>query len=128
MAYIAYLNSIKDELENTGRDRKSLRVKTILKPFGYLRRSQAFVNDFNAALDTVGLCATPVFDIYLPLDARVSISIKGASTSQTDRVNLPDLSEVKPLEPIQVKPDFFYYLFDFGSEQEYERKQQSINF
>jgi DNA polymerase III delta prime subunit len=85
------------------------------------------VNDFNAALDTVGLCATPVFDIYLPLDARVSISIKGASTSQTDRVNVPDLSEVKPLEPIQVKHDFFYYLFDFGSEQEYERFQACLD-
>ena len=127
VAYIEYLSSIKDELQTTSKAKKSLRVKTILKHFGYLRRSQTFVNEFNAALNVVGLCATPMFDFDLPLDARVSISIKGASTSQTDKETVPDLSEVKPMEPIQVKHDFFYYLFDFGSEQEYERFQACLD-
>jgi DNA polymerase III delta prime subunit len=127
VAYIEYLNSIKYELQSTGKAKKSLRVKTILKQFGYLRRSQTLVNDFNAALNVVGLCATPMFDLDLPLDARVSISIKGVSTSQRDRVTESDLSKVKPMEPIQVKHDFLYYLFDFGSEQEYERFQACLD-
>jgi ATP-dependent 26S proteasome regulatory subunit len=125
MTYTAYLSSIKDELQHTGRAKKSLRVKTILKQFGYLRRSQTFVNDFNAALDAMELCTTPAFDLYLPLDAKISISLKGASRFQTEEFT-PQQS-VKPMEPIQVRHDFFYYLFDFGSDQEYERFQACLD-
>lgn len=127
MTYIAYLTSIKNELKSTSRAKKSLRVKTILKQFGYLRRTQAFVNDFNAALDTAGLYATPAFDSYLQLDAKVAISIKGDLEPPKERETMPEKTEAKVMEPIHVKHDFFYYLFDFGSEQEYERFQACLD-
>jgi AAA+ superfamily predicted ATPase len=98
-----------------------------MQRFGYLRRSQAFVDEFNYALEVVGLCATPAFDIYLPIDERIYISIKGVSTSQVDSMPVSEV-EIKDLsQAIQVKHDFFYYLFDFGSDQEYERFQACLD-
>ena len=120
MSYTAYLRSIKNELQRTGRTQKSLRVKTIMEQLGYQRRSQAFVDNFNTALDELGLCTDPVFDLYIPLDTKLAISIKGANADLQ-----PILAKFNT--PFPVKHDFFYYLFDFGSEQEYERFQACLD-
>lgn len=122
MTYTDYLSSIKNELYRTGRAKKSLRVKTVMEHFGYRRRSQVFIDDFNAALDALGLCTTPAFDMYIPFDARISISIKGVFVPQPNE----PMSE-KLREPILVKDDFFHYLFDFGSKQEYEQFQACLD-
>jgi len=125
MSYIAYLTSIKNELQRTGKAKKSLRVKTIMEYFGYQRRSQAFIDEFNTTLDHLGLYANPVFDLYIPLDTKIDISLKGVEISEK---SFPSEAISQPLkEPIQVKHDFFYYLFDFGSEQEYERFQSCLD-
>ncbi|MBD2486865.1 26S protease regulatory subunit [Aulosira sp. FACHB-615] len=125
MLYTAYLSSIKNELQRTGKAKKSLRVKTIMEQFGYQRRSQAFIDDFNTALESVGLYAEPAFDLYIPLDTKIDISLKGIEISD-EKFNSAAISQ-KLKETIQVKHDFFYYLFDFGSEQEYERFQACLD-
>lgn len=128
MAYVAYLRSIKEELKISGRVKKTLRVKSILKHFGYLRRSQAFINEFNSALDELGMYATPDFDIYLPLESKVTIAIKGAAEAPSRVIVTPYISNpIELASPLQVKHDFFYYLFDFGSEQEYEQFQACLD-
>ncbi|MEH2139264.1 ATP-binding protein [Nostoc sp.] len=125
MSYTAYLRSIKSKLQRTGKTQKSLRVKTIIEQFGYQRRSQSFIDDFNAALDELGLCANPPLDLYIPLDTKIAISIKGIAP--TNQVAESESISVKRQETISVKHDFFYYLFDFGSEQEYERFQACLD-
>lgn len=125
MSYTAYLRSIKSKLQRTGKTQKSLRVKTIIEQFGYQRRSQSFIDDFNAALDELGLCANPPLDLYIPLDTKIAISIKGIAP--TNQVAESESISVKRQEAISVKHDFFYYLFDFGSEQEYERFQACLD-
>ncbi|MBH8574003.1 ATP-binding protein [Nostocaceae cyanobacterium CENA369] len=122
MSYTTYLRSIKNELQRTGKTKKSLRVKTIMEQFGYQRRSQSFIDDFNTALEQLGLCADPGFDLHIPLDTKIAISIKGINP-----VVESELISAKPRETISVKHDFFYYLFDFGSEQEYERFQACLD-
>jgi ATPase family associated with various cellular activities (AAA) len=124
MTYTDYLRAIKNELQRTGRNKKSLRVKTIMEQFGYQRRSQAFIDDFNTALDELGLCANPAFDTYIPLDTKINIFIKGEpikKATQSDNIT------AQLTTPIAVNYDFFYYLFDFGSEQEYERFQACLD-
>ncbi|MBU7585460.1 MAG: ATP-binding protein [Nostoc sp. TH1S01] len=125
MLYTAYLSSIKNELQRTGKAKKSLRVKTIMEQFGYQRRSQAFIDDFNATLDNLGLCTEPAFDLYIPLDTKIDIFLKGVELSDELLASEPISQKLK--ETIQVKHDFFYYLFDFGSEQEYERFQSCLD-
>jgi len=125
MTYTAYLRSIKNELQRTGKTKKSLRVKTIIEQFGYQRRSQSFVNDFNIALDELGLCADPVLDLHIPLDTKIAISIKGIEP--INQVNNSQAISAKLRNNISVRHDFFYYLFDFGSEQEYERFQACLD-
>ena len=121
MPYTAYLSSIKNELQRTGRAKKSLRVQTIMNYFGYLRRSQRFIDDFNMAIDALGLSVNPAFDIYIPSDTRISISIKGFTE------DIKPITKFELMEPIPVKHDLFYYLFDFGSEQEYEQFQVCLD-
>ncbi|MDZ8189217.1 MAG: ATP-binding protein [Nostoc sp. ChiSLP02] len=125
MTYTAYLRSIKNELQRTGKTKKSLRVKNIIEQFGYQRRSQSFVNDFNTALTQLGLCANPELDLHIPLDTKIAISIKGVEP-KNQVVDSQSIS-VKLRNNISVKHDFFYYLFDFGSEQEYERFQACLD-
>ncbi|BBD58117.1 putative ATPase [Nostoc sp. HK-01] len=125
MSYTAYLSSIKNELQRTGKAKKSLRVKTIMEQFSYQRRSQAFIDDFNTILDNLGLCANPAFDLYVPLDTKIAISLKGVEISE-EFLSSEVISQ-KLKETIQVKHDFFYYLFDFGSDQEYERFQSCLD-
>ncbi|HLO88928.1 MAG TPA: ATP-binding protein [Nostocaceae cyanobacterium] len=126
-SYITYLRSIKNELQRTGKTKKSLRVKTIMEEFGYQRRSQAFIDDFNAALEELGLYINPAFDLYVPLDTKIAIAIKGTSPQQPQKTANSQPNFAKLREPISVKHDFFYYLFDFGSEQEYERFQACLD-
>ncbi|MFN6538059.1 MAG: ATP-binding protein [Nostoc sp. EkiNYC01] len=125
MSYTAYLRSIKNELQRTGKTKKSLRVKTIIEQFGYQRRSQSFVNDFNTALDELGLSANPVLDLHIPLDTKIAIAVKGVEPR--NQVTDSQLISAKLRQEITVKHDFFYYLFDFGSEQEYERFQACLD-
>ncbi|MDZ8023508.1 MAG: ATP-binding protein [Nostoc sp. DedQUE11] len=125
MTYTAYLRSIKNELQRTGKTQKSLRVKTIIEQFGYQRRSQSFVNNFNTALDELGLCANPVLDLHIPLDTKIAISIKGIEP--INQANDSQAISAKLKNNISVQHDFFYYLFDFGSEQEYERFQACLD-
>uniref|UniRef100_A0A8J6ZWG9 ATP-binding protein n=1 Tax=Desmonostoc muscorum LEGE 12446 TaxID=1828758 RepID=A0A8J6ZWG9_DESMC len=125
MSYTAYLRSIKNELQRTGKTKKSLRVKTIIEQFGYQRRSQSFVNDFNTALDELGLSANPVLDLHIPLDTKIAIAVKGVEP--INQVNDSQLISAKLREEITVKHDFFYYLFDFGSDEEYERFQACLD-
>ncbi|MBD2412663.1 ATPase [Nostoc calcicola FACHB-389] len=125
MSYTAYLRSIKNELQRTGKTKKSLRVKTIIEQFGYQRRSQSFVNDFNTALDQLGLSANPVLDLHIPLDTKIAIAVKGVEPR--NQVTDSQLISAKLRQEITVKHDFFYYLFDFGSEQEYERFQACLD-
>ncbi|WP_427160126.1 ATP-binding protein [Aliinostoc sp. HNIBRCY26] len=125
MSYTAYLSSIKNELQRTGKPKKSLRVKTIMEQFGYQRRSLAFIDEFNATLDNLGLCTEPGFDLYIPLDTKINISLKGVAISEELLTTQPIAQKLKEL--IQVKHDFFYYLFDFGSDQEYERFQSCLD-
>ncbi|MBE9208361.1 ATP-binding protein [Nostoc sp. LEGE 06077] len=125
MSYTAYLSSIKNELHRTGKAKKSLRVKTIMEQFGYQRRSQAFIDDFNTILDNLGLYAEPAFDLYVPLDTKIDISLKDVEFSQETLASEPISQKLR--EVIQVKHDFFYYLFDFGSDQEYERFQSCLD-
>ncbi|MBD2209071.1 ATP-binding protein [Nostoc linckia FACHB-104] len=125
MSYTGYLRSIKNELQRTGRTQKSLRVKTIMEQLGYQRRSQAFVDNFNHALAELGLCTDPLFDLYIPLDTKLAISLKDV----TPDVQIADVQPIfsKLSAAFPVKHDFFYYLFDFGSEQEYERFQACLD-
>ncbi|AFZ25113.1 AAA+ family ATPase [Cylindrospermum stagnale PCC 7417] len=127
MSYIAYLRSIKNELQRTGRAKKNLRVKTIMEQFGYQRRSQAFIDDFNTALLTLRLCANPAFDLYIPLDTKIAISLQGFPGGKSNQVANTEPIAKRLRQPIAVKHDFFYYLFDFGSEQEYERFQACLD-
>ena len=125
MSYTAYLRSIKNKLQRTGKTQKSLRVKTIIEQFGYQRRSQSFIDDFNTALDELGLCANPRLDLHIPLDTKIAISLKGVEP--INQVAESESISAKLTEAISVKHDFFYYLFDFGSEQEYERFQACLD-
>jgi SpoVK/Ycf46/Vps4 family AAA+-type ATPase len=125
MSYTAYLNSIKNELQRTGKAKKSLRVKTIMEQFSYQRRSQGFIDDFNASLEKLGLCAEPIFDLYIPLDTKINISIKGVEVSEKLSASQPIYQKLREL--IKVKHDFFYYLFDFGSDREYEHFQSCLD-
>ncbi|WP_375494518.1 ATP-binding protein [uncultured Nostoc sp.] len=125
MSYTAYLRSIKSKLQRTGKTQKSLRVKTIIEQFGYQRRSQSFIDDFNTALDELGLCTNPQLNLHVPLDTKIAISIK--DVEPTSEVAEPQSISAKLKEAISVKHDFFYYLFDFGSEQEYERFQACLD-
>jgi hypothetical protein len=68
---------------------------------------------FNATLEKLGLCAEPVFDLYIPLDTKINIYIKGAEVYEELSASEPIYQKLR--EVIQVKHDFFYYLFDFGS-------------
>ncbi|WP_223280062.1 hypothetical protein [Nostoc sp. PA-18-2419] len=125
MTYTAYLRSIKNELQRTGKTKKSLRVKTIIEQLGYQRRSQSFLNDFQTALDELGLCANPILDLHIPLDTKIAISIKGVKP--ISEIANSQLISAKLRDKISVKHYFFYYLFDFGSEQEYERFQACLD-
>ncbi|MFN6463170.1 MAG: ATP-binding protein [Nostoc sp. DedVER02] len=125
MSYTTYLRSIKSELQRTGKPQKSLRVKTIIEQFGYQRRSQSFIDNFNTALDELGLCTNPNLDLYIPLDTKIAIFIKGVEP--INKVAASESISVKLQQTISVKHDFFYYLFDFGSEQEYERFQACLD-
>ncbi len=127
MSYTAYLRSIKNELQRKGKAKKSLRVKTIMEQFNYQRRSQAFIDDFNIALEELGLCTNPVFDMYIPLDTKIDISVQGVTVETENSVIDSQLIAQKLKEPIPIKHDFFYYLFDFGSESEYERFQACLD-
>ncbi|WP_435020517.1 ATP-binding protein [Nostoc sp. CALU 1950] len=125
MSYTDYLRTIKSKLQRTGKTQKSLRVKTIIEQFGYQRRSQSFIDDFNTALDELGLCANPQLNLHIPLDTKIAISIKGVEP--INEVAESQSISAKLKEAISVKHDFFYYLFDFGSEQEYERFQACLD-
>ncbi|BAY64256.1 ATPase central domain-containing protein [Calothrix brevissima NIES-22] len=125
MSYTAYLRAIKNELQRTGRTKKSLRVKTIMEQFGYQRRSQAFVDNFNHALDDLELNTEPIFDLNTPLDTKLAISIKGVTPENKSADSAAILAKLS--DTIPVKHDFFYYLFDFVSEQEYERFQVCLD-
>ncbi|MEH2238387.1 ATP-binding protein [Nostoc sp.] len=63
--------------------------------------------------------------MYIPLDTKIAISIKGVEP--INQVAESELISAKLREVISVKHDFFYYLFDFGSEQEYERFQACLD-
>ncbi|MBD2203005.1 ATP-binding protein [Calothrix sp. FACHB-1219] len=125
MSYTTYLRTIKNELQRTGRTKKSLRVKTIMEQFGYQRRSQAFVDNFNHALDDLELNTEPIFDLNTPLDTKLAISIKGVTPESKSADSAAILAKLS--DTIPVKHDFFYYLFDFVSEQEYERFQVCLD-
>lgn len=127
MTYLEYLGSIKDELLRTGKDKRYIRVKTIMKHFGYLRRSQSFINEFNFALNRLGLCSNPTFDAYLSVDAKIAISVQGTPKERIIDTRKDEVSGKNLVDPVQVKHDFFYYLFDFGSQQEYERFQACLD-
>lgn len=123
----AYFSDIKQQLENNGKNYKALKVKSIMKRFGYSRRSQVFVDSVNNMLDACGLYGTPYFSVDLPLESRIYITLKDSADNQK---NSPTNCSSRPdekKEVIHVKHDLFYYLFDFGSEYEYERFQASLD-
>jgi len=122
-----YFSTVRKELEGSGRSHKTLRVKSIMNRFGYSRRSQAFVESVNTMLDTCGLYAAPYFSIDLPLDSRIYITLKNNINKQADFSQKASNTASKEQKIISVKHDLFYYLFDFGSEHEYERFQASLD-
>lgn len=70
----------------------------------------------------------PSFNIYLAYDETVTIFLDRVSGIEVDPVNvLENNTTGSSFEVLQVKHDFFYSLFDFGSEQEYERFQACLN-
>ncbi len=125
---INYLTLIKNELQQTGKQKKNIRVKSILKQLGYQRRSQIFIDKFNNCLFDLELKINPSFNIYLAYDETVTIFLDRVSGIEVDPVNvLENNTTGSSFEVLQVKHDFFYSLFDFGSEQEYERFQACLD-
>lgn len=124
-----YFISIRSDLEGTGRSAKTIKLKNILAALGYRRRSQLIVDEINIALDDVGLKSNPTVDMSIPLDTRVSISLKNKlSNAIKDQISTQD----QPLnsdstETLNVKYDFLSYLFDVGSYEEYERLQACLD-
>jgi len=98
-----------------------------MKRFGYSRRSQVFVDSVNAMLDLCGLYGTPYFSVDLPLDSRIYVTLQDNVGKQTDNPEQDSSKPDKENKIISVKHDLFYYLFDFGSEYEYERFQASLD-
>lgn len=122
-----YFSTVSAKLTESGRSYKSLRVKAIMDQFGYRRRSQTFVDSINAMLDECGLHAAPYFSVDLPLDSRIYITLKDDSRNQKNSSVKTVEKAKKENDIISVKHDLFYYLFDFGSEHEYERFEASLD-
>jgi len=125
-----YFTSIKLDLEDTGRSAKVIKLKNILSALGYCRRSQLIVDAINVALDDLDLHAKPAVDMSIPLDTRVSISLKnrpGSTIKKSSTQNQPLKLDSKVTESVQVQYDFLYYLFDLGSHKEYERFQACLD-
>ncbi|BAY74201.1 putative ATPase [Nostoc linckia NIES-25] len=127
---VTYLTSIKNELKETGRQRKNLKIQTILNQLGYQRRSQPLIDKFNNCLSDLGLKIAPAFDMSLSYDARVSIYFDGLDSIQNKLEKIDNTLEKNSLNKFQcleVKHDLFYYLFDFDSEQEYKNFQACLD-
>lgn len=125
----SYFIAIKQELQHTEKTVKIIKLKNILAAFGYRRRSQLIVDEINIALDELDLSASPVIDMSISLDTRVSIFLKESSAKTTkDRVPVQGyLSDSYLTSSIQVNYDFLSYLFDVGSKQEHERLQACLD-
>jgi ATP-dependent 26S proteasome regulatory subunit len=123
----SYFSGLRQQLEENGRSYKAIKVKSIMQKFGYSRRSQVFVDSVNNMLDACGLYGTPYFSIDLPLDSRIYITLKNNVDNQTNPPTSRSSTTDEKKEVISVKHDLFYYLFDFGSEYEYERFQASLD-
>ncbi|BAY42378.1 ATPase central domain-containing protein (plasmid) [Nostoc sp. NIES-2111] len=127
---LTYLTSIKNELRETGRQRKNLKVKSILNQLGCQRRSQSLIDKFNNCLADLGLKIIPAFNIDLSYDERVAIYFDGLNYTENEVepiVPIAEKNSLNFLKPLKVKHDLFYYLFDFDSEQEYENFQACLD-
>jgi SpoVK/Ycf46/Vps4 family AAA+-type ATPase len=125
---IDYLTSIKNELQQNCKQKKTIKVKSILRQIGYQRRSQILIDKFNSCLFELELKINPSFTIYLSYDETVTIFLDKVSGIEIEPVNSVETNTTgSSFEVLQVKHDFFYYLFDFGSEQEYERFQACLD-
>lgn len=127
---VTYLTSIKNELRETGRQRKNLRINSILKQLGCQRRSQSFIDKFNNSLADLGLRIIPAFSIGLSYTQKVAISFDGVTCTENEVEQIDPIAEKNSLNflnPLKVKHDLFYYLFDFDSEQEYETFQACLD-
>ncbi|MEH2412247.1 ATP-binding protein [Nostoc sp.] len=125
-----YLTSIKNELKETGRKRKNLKIKSILNQLGCQRRSQSLIDKFNNCLADLGLKIIPAFNIDLSYDERVAIYFDGVTSTKNEVETIDSIAEKNSLNflnPLKVKHDLFYYLFDFDSEQEYETFQACLD-
>ncbi len=127
-AIITYLTSIKNELNQSGRQRKNLKIRSVLSQIGCQRRSQSLIDKFNKSLIELGLKIEPEFDIYLHCDQKVSIYLNKASTIKVNPTSMVvEKAGIYSFETLQVEHDFFFYLFDFGSNQEYEMFQACLD-
>ncbi|MCY7360886.1 MAG: ATP-binding protein, partial [Ignavibacteria bacterium] len=123
-----YLTSIKNELRQTGTQKKTIKVKTILNRIGCKRRSQLLIDKFNSCLFDLELKINPTFNTYLSYDETVTLFLDRVTGIEIEPANVLETSNNTNLfDAVQVKHDFFYYLFDFGSEQEYERFQACLD-
>ncbi|MHC5821554.1 MAG: AAA family ATPase [Nostoc sp.] len=127
---VTYLTSIKNELRETGRQRKNLRIRSILNKLGCQRRSQSFIDKFNNCLADLGLRIIPAFSIGLSYAEKVAISFDGVTCTENEVEEIDPIAEKNSLNflnPLKVKHDLFYYLFDFDSEQEYDNFQACLD-
>ncbi|WP_008309437.1 hypothetical protein [Leptolyngbya sp. PCC 6406] len=126
---IGYFLSIKEKLESTGNNSKTIKLKNILAVLGYRRRSQLIVDKINCTLSDLQLSVNPSIDMSIDFDRRISISLKNKAvkTEQNNSSVRNKSLDLNAISSIQVKCDFLSHLFDLGSEQEYERLQACLD-
>ncbi|BCL40216.1 hypothetical protein [Nostoc sp. MS1] len=92
---LTYLTSIKNELRETGRQRKNLKIKSILNQLGCQRRSQLLIDKFNNCLADLGLKIIPAFNIDLSYDERVTIYFDGLNSTENEVETIDPIAEKK---------------------------------
>ena len=149
MDIVELLTLVREDLLSSGKQKKNLKIRTILSKLGYTRRSPLLIDKFNSALYQTGLVTEPIFDPYLGLDDRISFSLKLSNGSRVSTISEEnslseedthainnrknqDITEGHKLESseidtISISHDIFYYLFDWHSKEEYERFQACLD-
>lgn len=113
-----FIQSILKSIHNSPLNTTRRRVNTLLRKVDFIGSFQEFLEMFYQQLEENQLEVTPLLTAELPTDSWINFTLMNDETENLP-ANIP--------EALPVVDDFFKYLFDFGSPQEYQRFQAALD-
>ena len=129
-----FIQSLVESINNSNNQKTRRKLRVIKSFLGVSRLKQSRIDDLNELLRKSDIIADP--ELYAGISDETNITFRfnglvnntiNESKEVIEESNVIQRADDSIKPSLKIADDFFKYLFDFGSDQEYERFQASLD-